>query len=200
MQAHLITIEGIDGAGKSTIATWVVAWLKQKGVTAILSHEPGGTRAGAKIRTLLLAEPLGAKAETLLFFADRAEHVRTVIAPFLQKGVWVVCDRFIDSTFAYQGGGRGVDEKILEALSDWVLDQTCPNLTFLLDIPVEMALARTKRDDRIEEESKMFFEKVRHTYLQRANKYKNRIVIIDASQPLEAVQEKVISILQARFP
>ena len=199
MDTRFITVEGIDGAGKSTIAQWIVVWLQSKKVDALLTHEPGNTPGGKKIRELLLTRSWHPKAETLLFFADRAEHVKTCILPALQQGIWVVCDRFIDSTFAYQVGGRGIDETIVEQLAQWVLENTWPDLTFLLDIPVEMALARTNRNDCIAKENHIFFTKVREAFLRRAQAEPDRIIVFDASEPLEIVQGNIIAILEERF-
>jgi dTMP kinase len=197
MDAKFITVEGIDGAGKSTIAQWIAAWLKEKNIDVILTHEPGGTPGGKKIRELLLTRSWHPKAETLLFFADRAEHVKTCILPALQQGIWVVCDRFIDSTFAYQVGGRDIEEAVVEQLAQWVLENAWPDLTFLLDIPVETALARTNRNDCIARENHIFFTRVRDAFLQRAQAEPDRIIVLDASKPLEIVQGKILTILEA---
>jgi dTMP kinase len=166
----------------------------------ILTHEPGGTPDGEKIRELLLKKAWDHKTETLLFFADRAEHVQRCIVPALQQGTWVICDRFIDSTFVYQGHGRGVDETLLSVLTRWVVGTVWPTLTFLLDLPVPMALARTSRDDAIASEDEFFFERIRTAYLRRAQADPSRMIVIDAAQPLAAVQQNIVAVLQEKIP
>lgn len=195
MHGRFITVEGVEGAGKSTSLETIRALLTAGGRDVLLTREPGGTPLAEDIRSLLLAprqervEPL---TEALSIFAARAQHLAERIRPALRAGRWVLCDRFTDSTFAYQGGGRGVDAKLLAILAAIVHDDCWPHLTLYLDVPVETALGRiAHRDrDRFEREDRAFFERARHAYRKLARDHR-RIVEVDASRPLPAVQEEV---------
>ena len=200
---RFITLEGIEGAGKSTVAKYVAEWLTGRGVAVRLTREPGGTPLGERVRQIVLEhgnEPLSAVTETLLMFAARALHVENVIAPALREGQWVVCDRFTDATRAYQGSGRGVDAALIDTLARAVHPQLTPHCTLLLDLPVAAGLSRARARprggaDRFEAETVDFFESVRAGYLALARREPGRIQVIDATAPLEEVQRSVASIL-----
>ena len=200
MQGRFITLEGVEGAGKSTQAETIRALLTARGQDVLLTREPGGTPLAEDVRSLLLAErqervePL---AEALLIFAARAQHLEAVIRPALRAGRWVLCDRFTDSTFAYQGGGRGIDSKLLTRLAALVHGDCWPQLTLYLDVPVETGMRRIAgRDrDRIEREDLAFFERVRHAYRSLARAH-CRVVEVDANRPLPVVQENVRRIVR----
>jgi dTMP kinase len=201
MRGRFISFEGIDGAGKSTQHAWLVDYLRRQGRTVVATREPGGTPLGEKLRTLLLAEPMHLETEALLMFAARREHVAQVIEPALARGDWVICDRFVDASFAYQGGGRGLDWEKLQALSDWVLGELQPDLTLIFDAPVEIAQKRlhaaTANPDRFEQEQAAFFERVRAAYLRIASENPQRVRLIDATQTPEHINkslEKLIAI------
>lgn len=201
MRGRFISFEGIDGAGKSTQHAWLVDYLRRQGRTVVATREPGGTPLGEKLRTLLLAEPMHLETEALLMFAARREHVAQVIEPALARGDWVICDRFVDASFAYQGGGRGLDWEKLQALSDWVLGELQPDLTLVFDAPVEIAQKRlhaaTANPDRFEQEQAAFFERVRAAYLRIASENPQRVRLIDATQTPENINkslEKLIAI------
>jgi dTMP kinase len=202
---RFITLEGIEGAGKSTIAQYVGDWLRGQGVPVRLTREPGGTPLAERVRQIVLergTEPLSAVTETLLMFAARALHVENVIAPALRLGEWVVCDRFTDATRAYQGNGRGVDAALIDVLAHAVHPQLTPDCTLLLDLPVAAGLSRARARggggaDRFEAETVGFFEKVRAGYLALARREPGRIHVIDATAPLREVQQRVAVILAA---
>lgn len=202
MNGKFISIEGIEGAGKSTQMSFIQSYLEQQGKTVVVTREPGGTKLGEQIRTLLLTpreEGMSHDAELLLMFAARAEHIEQKIKPALDRGDWVLCDRFVDATFAYQGGGRGIDVKRIESIADWTLKDIHTDLTLLFDLPVEVGQARVLErnadKDRFEQEKSAFFEKIRQCYLNRADKEPERLKVIDASQDLEHVQQQVIAAL-----
>jgi len=202
MNGKFISIEGIEGAGKSTQLRFIQSFLEQQGKTVVVTREPGGTKLGEQIRELLLTprdEGMSHDAELLLMFAARAEHLEQVIKPALLRGDWVLCDRFVDATFAYQGGGRGIDVKRIESISDWTLRATHTDLTLLFDLPVEIGQARVaKRNqdkDRFEQEKTVFFQQIRQCYLNRAEHEPERIKIIDASQDIEQIQQQVTAVL-----
>ena len=171
---RFITIEGAEGVGKSTCVSVVEQWLGEQGLHYVSTREPGGTSMGEQLRTLLLDPASGTidpVAELLMMFAARAQHVSEVIKPALAQGQWVVCDRFIDSTYAYQGGGRGLSETVIEQTEDVALQGFTPDLTLVLDLPVEEGLKRVMSrgdKDRFEREQLAFFERVRQTFLDRA--------------------------------
>jgi dTMP kinase len=190
---RLITLEGGEGAGKSTSIAFICEYLRNAGRQVVSTREPGGTTLGEKIRELLLNghEDPCADTELLLIFAARAEHIHRVIRPALEHGVDVVCDRFTDATYAYQGGGRGVPIGRIHTLEDWVQNGLRPDLTLLLDIPVDEGLARAgnrSAPDRFEREQQSFFERVRHSYLQAAAREPGRIRIINAALGISEVQ------------
>jgi dTMP kinase len=202
MRGRFISFEGIDGAGKSTQHTWLVDHLRRQGKTVVATREPGGTPLGEKLRALLLAEPMHLETEALLMFAARREHVAQVIEPALARGDWVICDRFVDASFAYQGGGRGLAWEKLQSLCDWVLGNLQPDLTLIFDAPVEIAQKRlhaaTANPDRFEQEQAAFFERVRAAYLRIATENPQRVRLIDATQTPENINkvlEKIIAIL-----
>jgi dTMP kinase len=196
-----ITLEGGEGAGKSTCLKFIEAWLRQAGKNVVVTREPGGTEVGEKIREILLhARDLAMTPETemLLMFAARAEHLARVIRPALERGQTILCDRFTDATYAYQGGGRGLPEERIAAIEQWVQGDLRPDLTLLLDLPVEAGLQRANSrsvPDRFEREQRGFFERVRAAYLARAAREPNRLRIVDASKPLESVQQQIGVIL-----
>jgi dTMP kinase len=185
---RFISLEGIEGAGKSTLARALEATLTERGLTVRLTREPGGTPLAERLRTLVLergAERISAEAETLLMFAARAVHVENLILPALDRGEWVICDRFTDATRAYQGAGRGVDAALIERLADTVHGTLWPHRTLLLDLPVEVGLARARRrsaaGDRFEDEDRRFFERVRARYLALAASEPARMRVLDAA-------------------
>ncbi|HWZ62910.1 MAG TPA: dTMP kinase [Steroidobacteraceae bacterium] len=200
----LITLEGIEGAGKSTIAKFALAWLTQHRIPGRLTREPGGTPLAERVRQIVLEraiEPLSPLTETLLMFAARDLHIRNVIRPALERGEWVICDRFTDATRAYQGSGRGVDPRLIESLAAAVHAGLTPDCTLLLDLPVRVGLARAAGRaagdaDRFEAESAAFFEKVRAGYLELARREAGRFQVIDASAPLAEVEAQVERILE----
>ncbi len=201
MRGRFITIEGGEGGGKSTNLAHVRARLETAGIELVETREPGGTELGEKLRSLLLEPgeaPIGEDAELLLMFAARAQHIRQVIEPALAAGHWVLCDRFTDASFAYQGGGRGIAEERIAALAEWVQQGLQPDLTLLLDLPVEQGMARAgKRGalDRFEQEEMAFFERVRAAYLGLAEAHPDRFRVIDASPELSAVQAQIDRVL-----
>ena len=186
-----LTLEGVDGAGKSTHVQWLVDTLAALGQPVLCTREPGGTPIGDKLRTLLLHEAMTLECETLLMFAARAEHVRTVIEPALAAGTWVVCDRFTDATFAYQGGGRELGTTRIEALERWVHPELQPDITWLFDVPLEVArerLNRTRDKDRFEQEADAFFLRTRQIYLERASQQAHRFRVVDSTQPIDSIR------------
>jgi len=196
-----ITLEGGEGAGKSTSLAFVREFLEQAGRRVLVTREPGGTPLGEKIRELLLhgRANMDVDTELLLMFAARAEHLARVIRPALANGAYVVCDRFTDATYAYQGGGRGVPEARIRILEDWVQQGLRPDLTLLLDIPVEQGLERAGQrsaPDRFEREKIDFFERVRNRYLAAAASEPQRIRVIDAARDIPQVQAQLRSVLE----
>lgn len=203
MTGKFISIEGVEGAGKSTQVSFIHDHLKNLGKTVIVTREPGGTELSEKIRGLLLTPSSPAMAvdtELLLMFAARAEHIAQVINPALQRGDWVLCDRFVDATFAYQGGGRGVQQRRIQALADWTLKGLIPDLTLLFDLPVELGLQRViqrqEAIDRFEQEKVDFFEKIRACYLQSATAEPDRIKVVDASLSIAEIQQQLTLLLK----
>jgi len=198
-----ITVEGIEGAGKSTTIKFIEQQLVAAGIAHQITREPGGTEIAEKIRQIFLqhhTETMAATTELLLMFASRAQHLASVIAPALTAGKWVLCDRFTDATYAYQGGGRGIDTARIAALEDWVQGALRPDYVLLLDVPAEVGLARIKKrnvEDRIEVEKAQFFERVRQAYLSRAHAMPERYKIIDASQNWPEVEQQIHVILEA---
>lgn len=200
-RGKFITLEGIDGAGKSSLIPAIEAFLMARGVAVRLTREPGGTPLGESLRKLLLAEPMALDTETLLMFAARAEHLDKVIRPALASGSWVVSDRFTDATFAYQGGGRGLPFSRLKALEQWVHGDLQPDLTLFFDVPVAVGMARRESAaqslDRFERQDPEFFQRVREAYLERAKQEPARFKIISTDRAIDAVQENVESVLLA---
>ena len=200
---RFITLEGIEGAGKSTAARHVADVLRQSGLTVLATREPGGTPLAERVRQIALergTEVLTPVAETLLMFAARALHVNSVIRPALARGEWVVCDRFTDATRAYQGSGRGVDAALIESLARAVHGDLAPDCTLLLDLPVATGLARARAraaaaTDRFEAETVNFFEQVRAGYLDIARREPARVAVIDAAAPLPEVLRRLDAVL-----
>ena len=192
MKGKFITFEGIDGAGKSSHVEWLAEWLRSQGKTVHVTREPGGTELGEKLRGLLLNEPMHLETETLLMFAARREHLARLIEPALARGDWVVCDRFSDATYAYQGGGRGLDRAKFLTLEHWVHEHLHPDLTLLFDLPLDVARERIARAsrvlDRFEQERADFHERVRQAYLERAHANPSRMRIIDANHSREDIR------------
>ena len=203
MSGLFITLEGPEGAGKSTNRDYLAARLREQGLDVVLTREPGGTPLAEKVRELLLApsdEAMAADTELLLVFAARAQHLAQVIRPALARGAVVLCDRFTDATYAYQGGGRGLSVARIAELEQFVQGDLRPDLTLVFDLPVEVGLARAAargRLDRFEQEGQAFFEAVRQAYLQRAEGEPQRYSLLDAAQPLEAVQRAIDALLPA---
>lgn len=201
-RGRFVTFEGGEGGGKSTNLGYVRERLEAAGVPLLLSREPGGTALGEKIRSVLLDpdnKGLSRDAELLLMFAARAEHLTRVIRPALQAGTWVLCDRFTDATYAYQGTGRGIPRERIAVLEEWVQDDFQPDMTILFDLPVELGMQRAGRRgglDRFEREHVSFFEAVRAGYLERAREYSRRFRVIDASLELGAVQRQLDSVIE----
>ena len=203
MNGKFISIEGIEGAGKSTQLAYIEDYLRRQGLTVVVTREPGGTKLGEEIRALLLTprdEGMSIDAELLLMFAARAEHIASVIKPALEKGEWVLSDRYVDATFAYQGGGREISQPRIAQLADWTLSGLQTDLTLLFDVPVEVGqsrvIARKQDIDRFEQEKTDFFQRIRDCYLNRAVEEPQRIKIIDASKSIEMVQVQLTNILQ----
>ena len=194
-----ITFEGIDGAGKSSHIASVVDFLRRQGINVVATREPGGTPLGEKLRELLLNEAMHLETEALLMFAARREHLAQVIEPALARGDWVVCDRFSDATYAYQGGGRGLDKIKFEQLEQWVHGHLQPDLTFLFDLPPAVAgqriAAQGRLLDRFEQERADFHSRVRRAYLERAAQAPQRIAVINAEQRLEEIKMQVEEIV-----
>jgi dTMP kinase len=200
LQGRFITFEGGEGAGKSTQLARAAAWLKGRGVETVLTREPGGTPRAERLREMLLehgAEPMPRACELLLMFAARATHLENLVLPAVRRGAWVLCDRFTDATYAYQGGGRGLPMAQIDALVQIVHADLQPDLTILLDLPVEAGLARARSrngadgPDRFETEQCEFFERVRETYLELARREPARFRIVDANATVEEVSVAV---------
>lgn len=194
-RGKFITLEGIDGAGKSSHLEFLVRQVKARGHEAVLTREPGGTAAGEKIREVVLHAAMNAKAEALLMFAARAEHVAAVIEPALASGRWAVCDRFSDATYAYQCGGRGLAREFVVGLERLVHPGLQPDATFLFDLDPALACerqrARQRTADKFEREQAAFFARVREAYLERAREHSRRFHVIDASGSLEDVRDRL---------
>lgn len=200
MTAKFITLEGMDGAGKSTHIPSIIAMLEARGLEVVSTREPGGTALGERLRELLLHEPMHAETETLLMFAARREHIANVIQPALERGVYVLSDRFTDATFAYQSGAKGVAANKVEILEKWVQEDLQPDITLLFDVPVEISIARlssARSPDKFERESAEFFTRIRNAYLERASRNPQRFRIIDGSRSLEEVAKSVKDIISS---
>lgn len=205
MVAKFITVEGTEGVGKTTNINFIKSWLRQNEVKFVATREPGGTPLAEEIRDLLLKprdELVVSSAELLLMFAGRAQHLNKVILPALQADTWVLCDRFTDATYAYQGFGRQMSSELIVQLENIVQGDIRPDLTLLLDIPVEIGLKRANDrgdPDRFEQEQQDFFNRVRAGYLSLANENSDRYVVIDASQELQSVQTDIASALDTFY-
>ena len=198
-RAPLITFEGVEGAGKTTLAQHLADWLRAQGVPVRLTREPGGSPLGEHLRPLLLHEPLDAWAELFLFLADRRQHTLQVILPALEQGAWVLCDRYADSTLVYQGYGRGLDIALIRRLNALATGDLTPDLTVLIDLPVEDALARANAPNRFEAETLAFHTRIREGYLQLARAEPRRFLVLDGLQPLEALQASLEQAVRERF-
>jgi dTMP kinase len=197
-RGKFITFEGIDGAGKSTHIQFVGDLIKARGQELVSSREPGGTPLGEKLRELWLHEAMHVETETLLVFASRREHIAQVIQPALDRGAWVISDRFTDASFAYQGGGRGLPREKLEIMAHWVHADLEPDLTILFDVPLEVARARldaTRDLDRFEREKADFFFATRNEYLRRAAEFPQRFRVIDSTRSIEDIQRELADIV-----
>jgi dTMP kinase len=195
-----ITLEGVDGAGKSTHLDYLADKIRSRGVELVVTREPGGTALGEKLRTLLLNDPMQPDTELMLMFAARAEHVAALIKPALGRGAWVLSDRFADASYAYQCGGRGIDASRLQALDDWTLAGFKPDLTLLFDVSPEVAelrRAQARAADRFEKEQAAFFGRVREAYLQRARAEPERIRVIDAAHSIESIRAELDRVMEA---
>jgi dTMP kinase len=203
LRGRFITVEGIDGAGKTSQLQALVMALEKRGITVCTTREPGGTPLGETLRGLVLEHDMHPETEALMMFASRREHLACCIQPALDEGHWVVCDRFSDATYAYQVGGRGLEPAKFEALEQWVHPGFAPDLTFLFDLPVACAVKRRAQgraqSDRFEQEGMAFFDRVRRAYLARAALYPERIVVLDAKAPIQAVQAQLLDWLERRF-
>jgi len=195
-RGRFLTLEGLDGAGKSTQLAFVQCWLTEQGIDAVFTREPGGTAVGESLRNLLLSvsTDVSLDTETLLMFAGRNEHIEPVIEPALAAGRWVVCDCFTDATYAYQGGGRGVTPERIAILEDWVQRGLQPDLTLLFDLSPEVAaerMAKQRELDRFEREASDFHVRVRNAYLARVAQHPARYAVFDASLPVDAIQAQL---------
>lgn len=195
IRGKFITLEGGEGVGKTTNLDFIRNYLQKFGIQFLVTREPGGTPIGEAIRRLVIdSQGISAQAELLLMFAARAQHIEEVIEPALAEGIWVVCDRFTDASYAYQGGGRGIDPKVIRFLEDWLQKGLEPDLTLLFDAPVEIGLDRARGRgslDRFETEIPAFFSRVRETYRDLARQWPHRIKLLDATQPLVDVQADI---------
>ena len=205
-KGRFISFEGIDGAGKSTHLSWLADYLRAQQISVVVSREPGGTALGEQVRRLLLADTqIHAETEALLVFAARRQHLAEIIEPALLAGKWVLCDRFSDASYAYQGGGRGIAEEKLAILEAWVQQREYgllqPDLTLLFDLPLQIARQRLQHErclDRFEREQNDFFARVRENYLQRAQMARFRV--IDAQQPLAAIRQQLLTLVAPLLP
>ncbi len=201
MSGRFITVEGIDGAGKSSHIEALALWLRARGQRVVVTREPGGTELAEALRELVLHRSMDAMTEALLVFAARRDHLRARIEPALAEGSHVLCDRFTDATFAYQGGGRGFDTEVLQTLEGWVQQGRQPDLTLWFDLPASLAAQRrqaVRRPDRFEAEDEAFFARVRAGYAARAAADPGRFSVLDAAQPLDAVWRQVQATVEAR--
>ena len=203
-RGRFISLEGIDGAGKSTHAAWLKDVLRARGRTVVATREPGGTPLGEALRALLLAQPMTHDTEALLMFAARREHVEQVIGPALSRGDWVLCDRFTDATFAYQGGGHGVSRERIAELERFIPADCRPDVTILFDVPIEVSRERLERGqskgrhlDKFEREEFAFFERVRAVYLERARLEPARVRVVNAARPMAEVRADLTQLLEA---
>jgi len=194
-----ITLEGIDGAGKSTHLSFIAERLRALGQQVVVTREPGGTPLGEMLRDLVLSQKMHTETETLIMFASRREHIEKLIVPALEKGIWVLSDRFTDATFAYQGGGRGIALDRLQVLENWVQNGLQPDLTLLFDVPLEISRERLSHNmslDRFEQEKQDFFARVRQAYLDRAAAHPQRIRVINGSRSIAEIQAELAPLLE----
>ena len=197
-----ITIEGGEGAGKSTNISFIKDYLEQHKLEVVLTREPGGTPLSERLRDVLLDKNetnMSSDTELLLMFAARSQHLTEVILPAINKGKWVICDRFTDATYAYQGGGRGIDFNRIAALENWVQGDIRPDMTIIFDLPVDVGLSRASnrsQPDRFEQESIDFFTRVRNVYLERADQNPERYAVVNAEPDLETVQKDLLHVLE----
>jgi dTMP kinase len=204
-RGKFITVEGIEGTGKSTNIDFLTSLIERNGFEVFRTREPGGTPMAERIRALLLEhgnEPLPEIAELLLFFASRSLHLRNAIVPALDEGKWVLCDRFTDASRAYQGSGRGLDPERIERLADWVQEGLEPDMTILLDAPAEIGMQRAAQRgdaDRMDSQELSFYRRVRAGYLALADQYPERFVVVDARQSLALVQDAMAAKLARLF-
>lgn len=203
MRGKFITFEGIDGAGKSSHVGWLAELLRQRGLAVHVTREPGGTELGENLRELLLHKSMHLETETLLMFAARREHLAELIEPALARGDWVICDRFSDATYAYQGGGRGLERHKLQQLEQWVHGHLQPDLTLLFDLPLDVARERialaSRVLDRFEQERADFHERVRQAYLERWHSSPGRIHVIDAQGSIETIRTSLEEIVASIY-
>ena len=203
MRGKFITFEGIDGAGKSSHVGWLAELLRQRGLAVHVTREPGGTELGEKLRELLLHQSMHLETETLLMFAARREHLAELIEPALARGEWVICDRFSDATYAYQGGGRGLERHKLQQLEQWVHGHLQPDLTLLFDLPLDVARERialaSRVLDRFEQERADFHERVRQAYLERWHSSPGRIHVIDAQGSIETIRKSLEDVISSIY-
>lgn len=198
MRGKFITLEGVDGAGKSTHIPYILSLLESRGLEVISTREPGGTPLGERLREILLQQPMHPQTETMLMFAARHEHIVQVIEPALARGAWVLSDRFTDASFAYQCGGRGVAKEKVSILEQWVQGALQPDLTLLFDVPVEVStqrLAGARDPDKFERENADFFNRIRDTYLARAKADPVRFRIINANRLIEETRDSIEEII-----
>jgi dTMP kinase len=203
MSGKFITLEGGEGAGKSTNLAFIQAWLAHRGIDVVVTREPGGTELGEAIRGLLLDkqyQTMTPECELLLMFAARAQHINEKIKPALAQGKWVISDRFTDATYAYQGAARGLGFERIAPIEDWVQQGFAPDCTFVFDLPVEVGMNRVRARggeiDRFEQEQTEFFNTVRQAYLQRADAAPLRYCVLDAAKDLEQVQQQIVQQLE----
>jgi dTMP kinase len=200
---RFITLEGIDGAGKSTHIGWLTETLRQRGVNVVVTREPGGTALGEQWRDQLLHETMTRETQTLLMFAARSEHLAQVIRPALARGDWVLCDRFTDATYAYQGGGHGVSTDTITHLAHWLHGDCMPDVTLLFDVPLEVSQERLQKTektlDRFEREPDDFMQRVREAYLELARQMPQRYRVIDGRKSIDAIRNELRGILDTLF-
>lgn len=198
-RAPFITFEGVEGAGKTTLAQRLAQWLQTQNRTVLLTREPGGSELGKQLRPVILNQMLDAYAELFLFLADRRQHTLQYILPALEQGVWVLCDRYADSTLVYQGYGRGLEIELIRRLNALATDGLQPDLTLLIDIPIETALARAEAPNRFEAEALEFHQRIREGYLQEAAREPQRFVILNGAEPPETLLQQAQTAIQTRF-
>ena len=197
-RGKFITLEGVDGAGKSTHIGWLAQYLRGRGLEVVVTREPGGTPLGETLRNLVLSEPMHIDTETLLMFAARKEHLDRVIWPALDEGKWVISDRFTDATYAYQGGGRQMPLNRIEILENWVQIGFQPDLTLFFHLSVDTAASRRGEragQDRFEQQDRAFFERVSNAYLERAKRNPHRLRVVDASRTIADIENELEIIL-----